>query len=193
MGQSRPPARAVRRLRTDLTRELARRAGVTLRSAQAAIADLYAMGVVKKLEGGRDHLTLLNGQHRLASALIALFSAEAELALGMRQSLVALARGDRKPPLELYLFGSVARADETSESDVDVLLIARNAAHRVLLMDRLLAGVDMRRAQYGATASPVVYTIGEARRGWGKRADLWTDIARDVVSIFGPPLSELLT
>jgi hypothetical protein len=174
-------------------RELARRAGVTLRSAQAALADLYAVGLAKKLEGGRDHLTLLNERHRLAKALMALFSAEAELALGMRQALAALARGDRKPPLGLYLFGSVARADETAASDVDVLLIARDATHRELLMDRLLAGVDTLRVQYGATASPVAYTIGEARRGWGERAAPWPDIARDVVPILGPPLSELLT
>ncbi len=120
-------------------------------------------------------------------------SAQAELALGMRQALAALARGDRKPPLGLYLFGSVARADETSASDVDVLLIARDATHRELLMDRLLAGVDTLRVQYGATASPVAYTIGVARRGWGECAAPWPDIARDVVPILGPPLSELLT
>ncbi|WP_309672122.1 hypothetical protein [Gemmatimonas sp.] len=62
-----------------------------------------------------------------------------------------------------------------------------------LLMDRLLAGVDTLRVQYGATASPVAYTIREARRGWGERAAPWPDIARDVVPILGPPLSELLT
>ncbi|MCZ8012136.1 MAG: nucleotidyltransferase domain-containing protein [Gemmatimonas sp.] len=174
-------------------RELARRAGVTLRSAQAALADLYAMGVARKLEGGRDHLTVLNERHRLAPALTALFSAEAELALGMRQALAALARGDRKPPLGLYLFGSVARAHETTESDVDVLLVARDAAHRELLMDRLLAGVDALREQYGVTPSPLAYTIEEARRGWMARSAPWPDIARDVVPILGPPLSELLT
>ena len=85
------------------------------------------------------------------------------------------------------------RADETSASDADVLLIARDATHRELLMDRLLAGVDTLRVQYGATASPVAYTSGEARRGWGECAAPWPDIARDVVPILGPPLSELLT
>ena len=173
-------------------RELARRAGVSLRGAQAALADLYALGVAIKLEGGRDHLTLLNATHALAPALMALFGAEAELARGLRQALATLACGDRKPPMGLYLFGSVARAEETPDSDLDVLLIARDAAHRDLLMDRTLAGVDSLRAQYGATVTPVAFTIADARRGWGERAAPWPDIARDVVPVVGPALSELL-
>lgn len=173
-------------------REAARRAGVTLRSAQAALADLYAMGIARKLAGGRDHLTLLNERHRLAPALVALFSAEAELALGMRQAVAALARGDGKPPLGLYLFGSVARAEETTESDVDVLVVARDAAHRELLVDRLLAGADTLRLQFGVTASPLAFTLGEARRAWKARAAPWPEIARDVLPIVGPPLKELL-
>lgn len=174
-------------------RELARRAGVTLRSAQAALVDLYGVGVARKLEGGRDHLTVLNDRHQLAPALVAVFSAEAELALGVRRSIVALARGDRRPPLGLYLFGSVARADETTESDLDVLLIARDAPHRELLLGRVLAGVDLLRVQYGVRLSPLAYTLEEARRGWAARAAPWPDIARDVVPMLGPPLSELLT
>ena len=174
-------------------RELARRAGVSLRSAQAALADLYALGVAAKLEGGRDHLTLLNDQHVLAPTLTALFSAEAELARGLRQALSTLVCGNRKPPMGIYLFGSVARAEETIDSDVDVLLIARDAAHRDLLMDRTLSGVDALRARYGATVHPVAFTIVEARRGWGTRAAPWPDIARDVVPVMGPALAELLT
>jgi hypothetical protein len=173
-------------------RELARRAGVTLRSAQAALADLYALGIAEKLEGGRDHLTLLNPKHTLAPALVALYGAEAELQRGLRHALATLASGERKPPMGMYLFGSVARAEETPDSDVDVLLIARDAAHRELLMDRTLAGIASVRAQYGATVSPVAYTIAEAKRGWGERAAPWPDLARDVVPIIGPALSELL-
>ncbi|MBU6364717.1 MAG: nucleotidyltransferase domain-containing protein [Gemmatimonadetes bacterium] len=173
-------------------RELARRAGVALRSAQAALADLCATGVARKLEGGRDHLTLLNERHRLAPALIALFRAEAEVPLGVRQALATLARGDGSPPLGVYLFGSVARGEETVESDLDVLLVARNAAHRELLLERLLAGADTLAAEFGVTASPLAYTLGEARRGWKAGAAPWPDLARDVLPVLGPPLAELL-
>ncbi len=173
-------------------RELARRAGVTLRSAQAALADLHALRVTTQLTGGRDHLTDLNPQHSLAPALIALFSAEAELARNVRTAIVTIAAGDQRPPLGLYLFGSVARAEETLDSDLDILLVARDASHRDVLLDRTLAGVNHLQSRYGVTLAPIAYTIREAKRGWGAGSAPWPELARDAVTIMGPPLGELL-
>ncbi len=173
-------------------RELARRASVTLRSAQAALAELHAVGVVEKLVGGRDHLTRLNVRHVLAPTLTALFGAEAELARKMRSAIAAIAIGDKDPPVGLYLFGSVARAEETIASDVDILLIACDAKHRDALLDRTLAGVESMRTQYGVAVAPIAYTIREARAAWGAQAAPWPELARDVVPILGPPLGEVL-
>ena len=174
-------------------RELARRAGVTLRSAQAALVDLYAVGIAEKLEGGRDHLTRLNVRHILASALTEVFRAEAELARNLRQAIATITVGDGDPPLGLYLFGSVARAEETTTSDVDILLIARDARHRGELLDRTLAGVESVRAKYGVSVAPIAYTLRDAKRGWNENASPWPDLARDAVAIMGPPLGDLLT
>lgn len=173
-------------------RELARRARVTLRSAQAALAELHAVGVVEKLVGGRDHLTRLNASHVLAPTLTALFDAEAELARNMRTAIATIAIGDKDPPAGLYLFGSVARAEETIDSDVDILLIARDAKQRDALLDRTLAGVESMRARYGVSIAPIAYTIREAKAAWGAKAAPWPELARDVVPILGPPLGELL-
>ncbi|MEQ1690539.1 MAG: nucleotidyltransferase domain-containing protein [Gemmatimonas sp.] len=173
-------------------RELARRADVTLRSAQAALADLYAMGVATKLAGGRDHLTDLNPQHILAPTLIALFSAEAELARNMRTAIAAAAAGDKHPPLGLYLFGSVARAEETLDSDLDILLVARDDSHRGVLLDRTLAGAKDLHSRYGVTVAPIAYTIREAKRGWEAGSAPWPELARDAVTLMGPPLGDLL-
>lgn len=173
-------------------RELAHRAGVTLRSAQAALAELYAVGIVQRIEGGRDHLNALNARHVLAPSLIGLFSAEAELARQLRQAIARAATGEEDPPLGLYLFGSVARAEETLKSDVDILLIARDAEHREALMDRTLSAVEPLRTTYGASVAPIAYTVREARRGWNAQAAPWPELGRDVVAIVGPPLGELL-
>ena len=75
-------------------RELARRAALTLRSAQQALADLYAMGVVTQIAGGRDHLSVFNTRHMLANALAALFAAESELARQLRAELVRVSTGN---------------------------------------------------------------------------------------------------
>ena len=173
-------------------RELARRADVTLRSAQAALDDLYAVGIAAKLVGGRDHLTTLNSHHILAPTLTALFSAEAELARNVRTAIATIVAGDRNPPLGLYLFGSVARAEETTKSDLDILLVARDANHREALLDRTLAAVETLQTRYGVSVAPIAYTIREAKRGWNSGAAPWPELARDVVAILGPPLGELL-
>lgn len=173
-------------------RELARRAGVTLRSAQAALADLYTLGIAQRLAGGRDHLSMLNTKHVLATTLTALFNAEAEVPRNLRQSLSAIAAGDRHPPLGMYVFGSVARAEETLTSDFDLLLIARDAVHGEMLMERMLAAEGTVREEYGVLLAPLVYSVREARQGWRSHAAPWPELARDVVAIVGPPLSDLL-
>ena len=73
-------------------RELARRADLTLRSAQQALNELYALGVVTRLAGGRDHLSLFNRSHVLAQPLEALFTAERSMARQLRSAIVAAAR-----------------------------------------------------------------------------------------------------
>ncbi len=173
-------------------RELARRAGLTLRSAQQALADLYAMGVVTQIAGGRDHLSVFNTRHMLGNALSALFAAESELARQLRAELVRVSTGDADPPIGVYLFGSVARADETLESDVDVLLIARDTAHRDALLDRVLGAVAALKSVFGVRVAPLAFAKRDARRGWAAKHAPWPEIARDVVPVFGPSLAELL-
>ncbi len=173
-------------------RELARRAAVTLRSAQAALADLVAVGIADEFVGGRDHLTRLNAGHVLAPTLIALFSAEAELVRSARRAIASSVAGDGDPPLGLYQFGSSARAEETLTSDFDILLIARDARHREALIDRMLTAGNAIRARYGVSVAPIAYTIREAKRGWGAGSAPWPELARDVVAILGPPLGALL-
>jgi predicted nucleotidyltransferase len=150
------------------------------------------MGIAQEFVGGRDHLTRLNAGHFLAPTLVALFSAEAELARKARQAIASSLAGKKDPPLGLYQFGSSARAEETLDSDFDVLVIARDAKHRDLLLDRVLSAAREIRAQYGVSVAPIAYTIREAKRG--RRASLapWPELARDVVTISGPPLGELL-
>jgi DNA-binding IclR family transcriptional regulator len=69
-------------------RELARRARVPLRSTQAALRDLHALGVVRQMEGGRDYLVAMNMQHLLAPAVSALFSSESTFPLELRRAIV---------------------------------------------------------------------------------------------------------
>ncbi len=173
-------------------RELARRAGLTLRSAQQALSELYALGVVTRMAGGRDHLSVFNSAHVLAQPLAALFIAEGSMARQLRIAVVTAATGNNDAPLGLYLFGSVARAQETLASDVDVLLIARSHAHRDALLDRVLDATASFHTAFGVRVAPLAFTIRDAKRGWAAGTAPWSDISQDATSLLGPPLAELL-
>jgi len=176
-------------------RELARRARIQVRSAQQALNDFVALGVVTRTVGGRDHLVALNPRHRLAPALSALFAAEAEQFLAVRQRLTAVATAgpERRRIVSLALFGSVARGDDGPTSDVDVVVIARDAAGRDGVADRLRAARDNLVETVGADVRVVAYTLSEARARWRRRVPLFVEIVRDGIPLVGPPLAEVLT
>ena len=172
-------------------REAARRAGIQVRSAQRALDDLVALGLVTRLVGGREHLVHLNGAHRLAAALAAVFAQEADHFLALRQALHGVATRARPRPLSLVLFGSAARGDDVLASDVDVLAVGRNPAEAGVLLERLIAAGATLRAAFGAEVRPVTLTRLELRRQWPSRGSLARRAAEDGLLIYGTALYEL--
>lgn len=175
-------------------REVARRAGVQHRSIRLALDDLVAMNVVARVEGGRDYLVRLNDAHRLTGAMRGLFAAETEHFLELRRHLAKAAHAvaRRARLVNVAVFGSVARAQDTPQSDVDVLIIARDHA-----------GLDTALAEFGAVTAviwesvgcrvrPVGYTAADAARRWRARTGPFSGIARDALVVFGAPLKETL-
>jgi predicted nucleotidyltransferase len=119
--------RALCELPTDVAvsgRDLARRAGVSHPRAARVLAELAEQGVATAQRLPRTDLYRLNRDHALAEVLIQLFAREAQLRFDLL-SLVAKELKRRKLPVtEARIFGSAARGDMTSTSDVDLALVA---------------------------------------------------------------------
>ena len=173
-------------------REAARRTGIQVRSAQRALDDLVALGVVTRLAGGREHLVRLNADHRLAPALTILFDAEADLFRALRQTLSEVATRHRPQPAALLLFGSAARGDDRLDSDLDVLGVARTQAEAGALLERLAAAAAAIRTAFGAELRPVVLTVAQLRSQWRTRGSLPRRAAEDALLVLGRPLPELV-
>jgi len=173
-------------------REAARRTGIQVRSAQRALDDLVALGVVTRLAGGREHLVQLNTTHRLAHALTVLFDAEADLYRALRETLSAVATRGRPKPVALLLFGSAARGDDRLDSDLDVLGVARTQGDAGALLERLAAAAAGIRAAFGAELRPVVLTVAQLRSQWRVRGSLPRRAAEDALLVLGRPLPELV-
>lgn len=111
---------ALARLEQPVTRrQLAAAAGVAPGNASAVIEELIQAGLVSETVAGRSSMVVLNRDHLAAGPVLALAGLRGELIRRLRERLSAW------PELNgAWLFGSVARGDADSDSDVDLLIVA---------------------------------------------------------------------
>ena len=111
---------ALARLEQPVTRrQLAAVAGVAPGNASAVIEDLIRSGLVSETVAGRSSMVTLNRRHLAAGPVLALAGLRGELIRRLRERL------SEWPDLRgAWLFGSVARGDADSDSDVDLLIVA---------------------------------------------------------------------
>lgn len=111
---------ALARLEQPVTRRrLAAAAGVAPGNASAVIEELIQAGLVSETVAGRSSMVVLNRDHLAVGPVLALAGLRGELIRRLRDRLSAW------PELNgAWLFGSVARGDADSDSDVDLLIVA---------------------------------------------------------------------
>ncbi len=111
---------ALARLEQPVTRrQLAAVAGVAPGNASSVIEDLIRSGLVSETVAGRSSMVTLNRRHLAAGPVLALAGLRGELIRRVRERL------SEWPDLRAaWLFGSVARGDAESDSDVDLLIVA---------------------------------------------------------------------
>ena len=119
---------ALARLEQPVTRrQLAAAAGVAPGNASAVIEELVRAGLVSETAAGRASMVALNRTHLAAGPVLALAGLRGELIRRLRERLSAW------PDLVgAWLFGSVARGDADSDSDVDLLIVADDLESRDL-------------------------------------------------------------
>ena len=123
---------ALARLERPVTRrQLAAAAGVAPGNASSVIEELIQAGLVFETVAGRSSMVALNRSHLAAGPVLALASLRGELVRRMRKRLSGW-----PDLLGAWLFGSVARGDADSDSDIDLLIVADDL-HSTELHDRL--------------------------------------------------------
>jgi predicted nucleotidyltransferase len=109
----------VRLERPVTRRQLAAAAGASSGHGNTVIADLISAGLIIEVKAGQSSLVTLNRDHLAAPSIIALAGLRGELIRRLRARL-----GEWPNLMGAWLFGSVARGDARSESDIDVLIVA---------------------------------------------------------------------
>lgn len=100
-------------------REVARRTGRSNTGVQHALDHLVEHGLVDRFEAGRTHLYTLNRTHLLAPAVEQMAEARAELIQRLRDEIGAW----RVQAVHASLFGSAARGDGGTGSDIDLFIV----------------------------------------------------------------------
>jgi predicted nucleotidyltransferase len=166
-------------------RELARAASASTAQAARELRELSDVGIVRWDVIGRSYSWELSPDHVLFTPLANLFTVEANLKSELvRQVAEEL---ESVPIRRAKLFGSIARGDEQSDSDVDLFLEIKDASRALQVSEAL----DRVRARiwkgFGNPVVPLVYTSSKVKRP--PNPSLLSAIERDGIDI-APPIEE---
>ncbi len=100
-------------------REIARRTGRSKTGVQHVLERLVDQGIVERLSTGNAQLYSLNRDHLLATAVEHMASAHTELIQRLRDTVNSWTT----PAVHASLFGSAARGDGDTRSDIDLLIV----------------------------------------------------------------------
>lgn len=142
---------------------------------------LTDQGIVLRRPAGRAYLCRLNREHLAAPAILALAAQRSELL----RRLGADVESWPQPPVFGAVFGSAARADHTTSSDLDLLLVApadTDPARWEDACDRLAA-----RATAWTGNDARILSLTEAQIRSGADADLLDSIGQDALGFIGDP------
>ncbi|CAB4813848.1 unannotated protein [freshwater metagenome] len=174
--------RELARLEQPVTRrQLATLAGVSPGHASSVIEGFVSSGLVHEAIVGRASLVALNRRHLAAGPVLALAGLRSELIDRLRDRLGSL-RGMRAA----WLFGSVARGDAGSSSDVDLLVVVDDLEAPDLRNGLTLLAGDV--LDWTGNALQVVeHTPTSWRRLLRSGNGLVDEVRRDGIALAGDP------
>jgi len=172
-------------------REIARLLGRPSHSGVIAALDrLVVQGLVEREEAGRAFLFTLNRDHLAAPAIELLADLRSELLRRIRDSIGAWA----VQPEHLSLFGSAARGDGGTESDIDLFVVRGKAIERQDALWREQLDLLARRIE-GWTGNPArIVEVEQAELALlrKERPPIVDELRADAITLAGPEASTLL-
>lgn len=183
--------RALLRVDTPLTgRAVARVTGLTQSTAQRALTRLREVGLVLAESAPPSLLYRANPDHLAMPAMISLLGLDDELRARVADGVAAWPL----QPASLVVYGSVARKETTSASDLDVLVVRPDATEPddATWQGQVADLADRLRRWTGRRTSLIDMSQHELVQGLADREPFLVAANRDGWLIAGRPLGELL-
>jgi len=171
-------------------REIARVSHMNHRSCLQALTRLELIGFVNRNRGGRDHLFVVNRDHRLwTEAVLPMLEIErrhlGRLAKRLRKEFTAYVES-------AILFGASIAKTESKEPIVDVCLIINNRMAEKDIQAHLSNVARIAWQRYGAKLQTVVFTESEFNRRTKRSHASVAAILKDGQVILGKSLRDLV-
>jgi predicted nucleotidyltransferase len=172
-------------------REVARLSGVSVNGAWKALQRLAEHGLVKEEPaGGKTTLYTLNREHLAAEAILTLTRLRSILVSRIKEELASW----EIQPAQASLFGSAARGDGDTASDVDIFIVRPKGVDEedAQWRSQLNELADAVRSWTGNHAGISEIPERELARLRRERPRVVQDVERDGITVFGEPASTLL-
>lgn len=146
--------------RSFFTSEVIERAGVGSGAVQRELARLERVGLAETRRVGTQKHYQANPRSPLYEELCAIARKTFGLAGPLNDALEALAPRIRAA----FVFGSVARREDTAASDIDLMIVSDSISHA-----DAYAALEQASQRLGRTVNATVYTTGDLMRRRGER------------------------
>lgn len=163
-------------------REIGRRAGIAHTTAARVLSELADEGIVLVRLSPAVRYYQLNRDHLLAGPIVDLLTKERQVQSLIADRVRSALKRHRVPVAEAYIFGSAARGELTSASDIDVAIVVRAKGPDQLEAALSRASDDVRRE----LGNPVQFLIDTSPVGSPKRdgrAGAWREVAERGIKI----------
>jgi predicted nucleotidyltransferase len=171
-------------------REIARLTGLSHRSCLQALSKLEDLSIVQRQRGGRDHIFRLNRKNIIVSEGILPFLALERKILDRLLSFIKRRLG--KYAKSIILFGSVARGEETIESDLDVCVIVADKPSLNRVEEKLHDLQPEVRKVFGVNLAPIFYKVTDFKKYYYGNKPPVDEITKDGILIAGLSIKKLL-
>lgn len=144
------------------------------------IKRLASVGIVEELVSGRAHLYRLNREHLGADPILQLAALKQRFFSRLQSEI----RKWDTSPVFVCIFGSAARGEMTSESDVDLFVIQPDGTASTQWEVQVQDLTAHASKWIGTEVRPLLYTESEIRR-LGKAEPVFGFIANEGIPVFG--------
>ena len=160
------------------------RTGLSYPGTQQAMGRLLKSSVVEKLGSGRSVLYRLNKANVLNEGIQNLFLIEQDRVNIVRQKVSEFAAECTPPPIAVWLYGSVARREDSAGSDVNFMLVIDDEDS---IQDVAESFQDMLifMSEWSIFPSVVVLSIGNIEKAIKKLPERWTSLKEEAITLFG--------